>query len=98
MNSQYQNVAKRKGGLKLTAPRALIAELVRRYWVLGMECSLLATVDWLLVREGIEPEIDAVLAGIGRWPVGKTWAERKARLFDRRAVGIALDRLTSTVG
>lgn len=39
--SQYQNVAKRAGVEKLTPPRALIAELVRRYWVLGMECSLL---------------------------------------------------------
>ena len=38
---QYQNVAKRTGVQKLTPARALIAELVRRYWVLGMECSLL---------------------------------------------------------
>jgi O-acetyl-ADP-ribose deacetylase (regulator of RNase III) len=39
--SKYQNVAKRAGVEKLTAARALIAELVRRYWVLGFECSLL---------------------------------------------------------
>jgi O-acetyl-ADP-ribose deacetylase (regulator of RNase III) len=39
--AQYQNVAKRSGVEKLTPARALIAELVRRYWVLGMECSLL---------------------------------------------------------
>jgi O-acetyl-ADP-ribose deacetylase (regulator of RNase III) len=38
---KYQNVAKRKGVENLTAARALIAELVRRYWVLGFECSLL---------------------------------------------------------
>jgi hypothetical protein len=38
---QYQNVAKRSGVEKLTPARALIAELVRRYWVLGMECTLL---------------------------------------------------------
>ena len=38
---KYQNVAKRTGVEKLTAARALIAELVRRYWVLGFECSLL---------------------------------------------------------
>lgn len=38
---QYQNVAKRAGVEKLTPARALIAELVRRYGVLGMECSLL---------------------------------------------------------
>ncbi len=48
----YQNVAKRKGIEKLTAPRALIAELVRRYWVLGMECSLLEVqkLAWFLER------------------------------------------------
>lgn len=39
--SQYQNVAKRSGVEKLTPARALVAELVRRYWVLGIECSLL---------------------------------------------------------
>jgi O-acetyl-ADP-ribose deacetylase (regulator of RNase III) len=39
--SEYQNVAKRDGVEKLTAARALIAELVRWYWVLGFECSLL---------------------------------------------------------
>lgn len=38
---QYQNVAKRSGVEKLTAPRAAVAELVRRYSVLGIECSLL---------------------------------------------------------
>lgn len=39
--SQYQNVAKRSGVEKLTPARALVAELVRRYWVLGIECTLL---------------------------------------------------------
>lgn len=38
---KYQNVAKRTGVEKLTAPRAAIAELVRRYSVLGIQCSLL---------------------------------------------------------
>jgi O-acetyl-ADP-ribose deacetylase (regulator of RNase III) len=38
---QYQNVAKRSGVEKLTPARALVAELVRRYWILGIECSLL---------------------------------------------------------
>ena len=50
--SQYQNVAKRTGVEKLTPARALIAELVRRYWVLGMECSLLEIqkLAWFLER------------------------------------------------
>jgi O-acetyl-ADP-ribose deacetylase (regulator of RNase III) len=39
--AKYQNVAKREGVEKLTPARALMAELVRRYWVLGFECSVL---------------------------------------------------------
>ena len=37
---KYQNVAKRNGTERLTPARALIAELVRRYWIMGFECSL----------------------------------------------------------
>ncbi|KXS38103.1 MAG: appr-1-p processing domain-containing protein [Halomonadaceae bacterium T82-2] len=49
---EYQNVAKRSGVEKLTPARALIAELVRRYWVLGLECSLLEVqkLAWLMER------------------------------------------------
>lgn len=39
--SAYQNVTKRDGVEKLTPARALVAELVRRYWILGIECTLL---------------------------------------------------------
>jgi O-acetyl-ADP-ribose deacetylase (regulator of RNase III) len=39
--SEYQNVSKRSGIEELTPARALVAELVRRYWILGIECSLL---------------------------------------------------------
>jgi O-acetyl-ADP-ribose deacetylase (regulator of RNase III) len=39
--SKYQNVAKREGVEKLTPARALMTEMVRRYWILGMECTLL---------------------------------------------------------
>jgi O-acetyl-ADP-ribose deacetylase (regulator of RNase III) len=38
---KYQNVAKREGVRELTPARALVAELVRRYWILGIECTLL---------------------------------------------------------
>jgi hypothetical protein len=198
--SQYQNVAKRTGVEKLTPARALIAELVRRYWVLGMECSLLeiqklawflegsierfapdnpldlqfvahkygpyanrldhllnnldgsylhcdkrisdadpldviwfddgrkvfldtylkseaksyvkalehtaalidgfespfgmellASVDWLLTKENVPATVAGVREGLQRWPAGA--AERKSRLFDERAIGIALERL-----
>jgi O-acetyl-ADP-ribose deacetylase (regulator of RNase III) len=51
--SEYQNVAKPVGVEKLTPARALIAELVRRYWILGIECSLLEIqkLAWFLERE-----------------------------------------------
>ncbi len=35
----YQNVSKKEGLEKLTPARALIAELVRRYGILGLECT-----------------------------------------------------------
>ncbi|MBV5275024.1 MAG: phosphate phosphatase, partial [Lamprocystis purpurea] len=46
------NVAKRSGVQQLTPARALIAELVRRYWILGIECSLLEIqkLAWFLER------------------------------------------------
>ncbi len=57
---QYQNVAKRAAVKKLTPARAMIAELIRRYWVLGMECSLLEVqkLAWFLERtvEKIAPD------------------------------------------
>lgn len=198
---RYQNTVKSAGVEKLTPARALIAELVRRYWVLGMECSLLeiqklawfleraiesealrsldlrfkannygpyadrlrhllnsldgsylrcdkrisdcgplepiwfndakrdkvevylkteakeylpalekttqvidgfespygmellATVDWLLARECITADSDAVMDGMGHWPAGPRWARRKVRLFNADATQLALDRL-----
>ncbi|MGH8616024.1 MAG: type II toxin-antitoxin system antitoxin DNA ADP-ribosyl glycohydrolase DarG [Gammaproteobacteria bacterium] len=49
---KYQNVAKRTGVTKLTPARALIAEMVRRYWVLGIECTYLEVqkLGWFLER------------------------------------------------
>lgn len=201
---EYQNVAKRSGVEKLTPARALIAELVRRYEVLGLECSvleiqklawflersitrlmpdnnpldlqftahrygpfatrlnhllhnldgsylhadkrisdsrptdliwfddhrkaflqtylrteakpflealedtsalidgfespfgmeLLATIDWLLVREGVAPDIASIRKGLQDWPVAGA-GERKNRLFDDRAIMLALERLTA---
>jgi hypothetical protein len=58
----------------------------------GME--LLATVDWLLVREQCEASLTGIRAGLGRWPAGAEAAARKNRLFDDRAIGFALERLT----
>lgn len=51
-STQYQNVSKTNGVQSLTPARALIAELIRRYWILGMECSLLEIqkLAWFLQR------------------------------------------------
>lgn len=201
---KYHNVAKREGVQKLTPARALIAELVRRYWILGFECSilevqklayfaeriindlnlpnplnldfqpnrfgpyafklthllnsldgsylhcakrladaealdviffdinkkdmvaayftspeakeyrialeattelidgfqsplgmeLLATVDWLVRKQNVDPSPRAVKAALAEWPAGQQAAQRKLALFDDRMIGIALDRLT----
>src|SRR5882724_24022 len=50
--ARYQNVAKPAGVEKLTSARALVAELVRRYSVLGFECTMLEIykLDYLLQR------------------------------------------------
>jgi O-acetyl-ADP-ribose deacetylase (regulator of RNase III) len=50
--SEYQNTSKREGVEDLTPARALIAELVRRYAVLGLECTNLEVqkLAWFLDR------------------------------------------------
>jgi hypothetical protein len=55
--------------------------------------ELLATVDWLLSRECVEPTVPAVREGLRHWPGGTDAAARKDRLFDDRALTIALERL-----
>ena len=200
---KYQNVAKREGVKKLTVARALIAEVIRRYWVLGIECTLLevqklawflersirrhgladvlklqfqadrygpysprlnhlldaldgsylrsdkrisdcgpmdtiafaeneaevvalflrtpeakpyaaaledtdtlidgfqsplgmellATVDWLLTKEGCSPDVPSLRQGLARWPGGADAGQRKQRIFDDRLLELALGRL-----
>lgn len=200
---RYQNVAKRSGVKKLTPARALVAETIRRYLVLGMECSLLeihklawfleraivdlnldnpldlrfkpdrfgpyanrlqhllnamdgsylhsdkripdadpldaihfneehrdyvaaylrtgegkpyepalertsavidgfesplgmellATVDWLMIKEGCGPTLGEIRSGIDGWPAGEEAASRKAALFDDYMIELALERL-----
>lgn len=202
---KYQNVSKRSGVEQLTPARALIAELVRRYWVLGMECSLLeiqklawflersierftpgdnplalkfvahkfgpyanrlehlldnldgsylhcgkrigdadpldviwfdegrkafvqaylnseakrylpaleftadlidgfespfgmellATVDWLLSRGGVEPDVSAIREALKGWSGGAGAGKRKSNIFDDDSLKIALERLSS---
>lgn len=201
--SKYQNVAKKQGVRKLTPARALIAEMVRRYWVLGIECTILeiqklawflerslerrdvenvlnlefqadrygpfapklthllnsldgsylhcekrlpdakpmdtiwfeeakrervalflktecqewlpaleetdalidgfqtplglealATVDWLISREGTEPRVGAIRKAFDSWPGGSSAGERKQRLFDDNILDLAVEQLS----
>ncbi|MEO5824677.1 MAG: macro domain-containing protein [Gemmatimonadales bacterium] len=62
---------------------------------LGME--LIATVDWLVYASGVAPTVPAVTEGMANWPAGATAAKRKLGLFDERLIGMALDRLNSTL-
>jgi O-acetyl-ADP-ribose deacetylase (regulator of RNase III) len=50
--SKYQNIAKKQGVEQLTPARAMIAESIRRYWVLGIECTLIEAqkLAWFLER------------------------------------------------
>ena len=49
---KYQNVAKRTSVEALTPERVLIAEMIRRYWVLGIDCTHLEEqkLGWFLER------------------------------------------------
>jgi len=61
---EYQGAAKRAGVEELTPARALVAELIRRYWVLGIECTMLEIqkLAWFLERAiqalGIDDPLD----------------------------------------
>lgn len=58
--AEYQNVTKKRGVQKLTPARALVAELVRRYAVLGIQCTLLEVqkLAYMLERQIISAETD----------------------------------------
>jgi O-acetyl-ADP-ribose deacetylase (regulator of RNase III) len=81
---KYQNVSKRRGVEKLTPARALVAELVRRYWVLGIECSLLEIqkLAWFLERaialSGLPDPLDLRFAADRYGP----YADRLKHLLD----------------
>lgn len=200
--AKYQNVSKKQGVEKLTPARAMIAEMIRRYWVLGIECTLveaqklawflernikqldledpmklgfkadrygpyahqlthllnaldgsylhcekriadanafdtiwfedskrerlalylrteapyylpaieatdklidgfqsplgmevLATVDWLVTRENVEPTLSGIREGIRKWPAGSEPARRKENLFSDTLLDLAIERL-----
>lgn len=60
---------------------------------LGME--LLATVDWLLHREGTHASVADLRKAIDHWPAGASAARRKQSLLDDRALALALERLAA---
>lgn len=60
---------------------------------LGME--LLATVDWMLSEGGCDPSVEGLRHGLESWPGGKSAARRKLKLFDRRLLALALERLAA---
>ena len=57
---KYQNVAKNAGVEKLTPARALLAEMVRRYSVLGMGCTVLEVqkLAWFITRGAARSGVD----------------------------------------
>lgn len=57
----------------------------------GME--LLSTIDWLHEREAVPMELSAMMEAIPRWPGPPGSAERKAKIFPERDVGIAINHL-----
>lgn len=62
---------------------------------IGME--LLATVDWLVLRENINPNVGDIRQGLARWCAGGAKAaERKQRLFGDRLIELALQRLQTS--
>lgn len=64
---------------------------------LGME--LLATVDWLISREGCPTTLEGIRTGLSRWPgKDRTAATRKQKIFDDRLITLALDRLVGPRG
>lgn len=57
----------------------------------GME--LLATVDWIVNDENIDPTLESVRAALAKWPHSTDAAARKKGLFDDRVISIALKRI-----
>jgi len=59
----------------------------------GLE--LLATADWLNQNEGAMLDADDMMRAIAAWPGPKGSAERKAKIFSREHVKVAVDHLSA---
>lgn len=60
---------------------------------LGLE--LLATVDWLISREGATPSVDGIRSSLAKWGGGRFAAERKLKIFEPRLIEVALERISN---
>ena len=60
--------------------------------------ELLATVDWLIHHEQVEPQREAIKAGLREWPGGRGAGDRKLKLFNDRMLDLALFRLGQIAG
>lgn len=61
----------------------------------GME--LLATVDWLVHKEGMEPTLVSIKQGLKDWYAESgepKWGQRKLNTFDDNSINLAIERLT----
>lgn len=60
----------------------------------GME--LLATVDWLVHKEDVEPTLEGIRQGLKDWfkeSDEPKWGQRKLNIFDDKSINLAIERL-----
>lgn len=60
----------------------------------GME--LLATIDWLVHKEQVEPTLESIKQGLGNWFAEShepKWGQRKLKIFDDKSINLAIERL-----
>jgi O-acetyl-ADP-ribose deacetylase (regulator of RNase III) len=60
---------------------------------LGMEA--LATVDWLMHIDRVQPELKSIRNAIASWPGGDGAAARKEKIFDDRLLELAIARVST---
>jgi len=60
--------------------------------------ELLATVDWLAVRDRNAASADQIGSAMTRWPGGMNAGRRKAKLFDQKSIELAMRRLADHSG
>jgi hypothetical protein len=60
--------------------------------------ELLATIDWLVQKDGISADRDSIKGALKTWTGGEKSAVRKQKLFEDRLVDLALERLATFNG